>query len=472
MRIFIYLSAFATAVGFFYSWRSPRRMLYLIFYFSLIEGTYINYFYPRQAPLVLKDMLVFWTYGLLIAQGQLRTAVRRLGSAALPMGLFGGIYILHVFNPELNSLLVGAVGLRVAIFYIPLALVALVAFQTEDQLWRFMRFCVWLTIPVCLYGIYQYFGGGAHIAALGPGYVKRGVALLYGGGTAGHTFRTLATFTYSSSFSMFILLMVPLVWVSVGAQLQRRWREIALVCVLLLFAAQISSGGRQALIFTAMAMMLTELFEKRRMLPRIGAPIVVGLGLALGFFIFGQEKISRYETILDVEQVKWRYETYFVNNNLLALENSPLGNGSGSASAAARHVASASKLFTQTETAFSKLAYEVGIPGLVAYLWMLLSVIFGARRALRSVTAPRLRLYGRGFMGIAIMTFLTSFNGWPLDVPPANALFWVFAGAALLLPHLQDRLWQDALAAASPPPVAQPEPGVDPTAGAPAPTRA
>ena len=76
MRIFIYLSAFATAVGFLYSWRSPRRMLYLLFYFSLIEGAYINYFYPQQAPLVVKDILVLWTYGLLIAQGQLRTAVR------------------------------------------------------------------------------------------------------------------------------------------------------------------------------------------------------------------------------------------------------------------------------------------------------------------------------------------------------------------------------------------------------------
>ena len=216
-------------------------------------------------------------------------------------------------------------------------------------------------------------------------------------------------------------------------------------------------------------MLLTELYEKRKLLTRIGAPLAVGLGVILGFFIFGQEKISRYETILDVEQVKWRYETYFVNNNLLALESSPLGNGSGSASAAARHVAAAK--FTQTETAFSKLAYEVGIPGLAAYLWMLIAVLLHARRALRAVTASRLRMYGRGFMGIAIMTFLTSFNGWPLDVPPANALFWVFAGMALLLPRLQERLWQDEATAAALT-VEAPLEAAEPDEAAPSPTRA
>ena len=58
-------------------------------------------------------------------------------------------------------------------------------------------------------------------------------------------------------------------------------------------------------------------------------------------------------------------------------------------------------------------------------------------------------LYGRGFLALAIMTFATSFNGWPLDVPPNNALFWMFGGVALAMHHLAPPVEQ---AAAEPPP--------------------
>jgi hypothetical protein len=410
-------------------------MLYLIFYFSLIEGAYINYFYPNQLVHVLKDILIAYAYVLVIARGLVREALRRLGSLLLPIAIYAAIYVLHLFNPEQSDFLVGLVGLRVAIFYVPLVLVALVSFDDEEQVWRFVRYCLFLTVPVCGYGIYQYFGGETHIASLGPGYVKRGVAILQGGGTTGYSFRTLSTFTYSSSFSVFVLLMMPFAWVAIVAMRSRLWRMMVVGVVLLLYAAQISSGGRQALIFTVLAMLATEVYNKRAFLPRFAAPVVIVLGLAVGFFVMGQEKLGRYETILDLEQVKWRYETYFVANNLDAIAASPWGNGSGTASTAARHVGSVR--FQRTETAVSKLAYEVGIPGLLAYLWVLAAVLRRGSRNLRGLRSPRMHLFGRAFMGIALLTFLTSFNGWPLDLPPLNALFWVFAGIALCAPFFE-----------------------------------
>jgi hypothetical protein len=435
MQAFIYLSAAVTVVGFLYSWRSPRRMLYLIFYFSLIEGAYINYFYPNQLVHVLKDILIAYAYVLVIARGLVAKALHRLGPLLLPIAIFFAIYILHLFNPELGDWVVGLVGLRVAIFYIPLVMVALVAFEDEEQIWRFVRYCLLLAVPVCLYGIYQYFGGSAHIASLGPGYVERGVAILQGAGTTSYSFRTLATFTYSSSFSIFILVMVPIAWVSIGATRLRAWRAFSIATVLLLYASQISSGGRQALVFTASAMLVTEVYTKRRFLPRLAAPIVIAVGLLLGFFLFGQEKLDRYETILDVEQVKWRYETYFVANNLDAIAASPWGHGSGAASTAARHVGTIR--FGRTETAVSKLAYEVGIPGLIAYFWMLGAVVRRSVRSLRGLASYRMLLFNRAFLAIALTTLVTSLNGWPLDLPPANALFWIFGGIALGAPYLE-----------------------------------
>jgi hypothetical protein len=432
VRVFIVASALATVVGFFYSARSLRRLLYLLFFFSLIEGVYINYFYPRQIFLVAKDFIVAYIYLLFVAQGHLQEALRRTGALLLPVAVYAGLYILHVFNPLQNDVLVGLIGLRVAIFYIPLVLVAQVAFRNREELTRFLKFCLALTTPVCLYGIYQYFGGEAHIMSLGPGYVQRGVAILHGAGSGDWTFRTLSTFTYSSSFSLFILMMVPLMWAVVRSAETKRSRNLAIATLVLLFAAQVSTGGRQALILTALALLLTDLLYGRGLVRKIVAPLVTVAGILLGFFLFGQGKVARYETILDMAQVKWRYEMYFVRHNLEAIQKSPLGQGSGSASVAARHVGGTK--FWATETALSKIVYETGIPGFLAFVWMLVALLRRLWRVQRGLQSRDLVLYARAMFALSLVVLGTSFNGWPLDVPPVNALFWLFAGLALAAP--------------------------------------
>jgi hypothetical protein len=435
MKIFIALSAAISLAAFFYSARSLKRLLFLLFFFSLIEGVYINYFYPSQIPLLLKDALVGYTYLLFVVQGHLRGSVSKTGALLVPIAIYIGIYVLQVFNPGLSNPLVGLVGLRVAVFYIPLILVAQAAFREPREVVDFVKFALLLTAPVCLYSIYQYFSGAAHIASLGPGYVKRGVAILHGGGVGGvYTFRTLATFTYSSSFSIFIMLMAPFAWNLFRANEPQRWRYLALGTLLLLVIAQLTTGGRQALIFTVLTVLLAEGFRKRKVLTRLAAAGAIGLGILLGFFLLGEAKLARYETVLDLAQVKWRYETYFIGHNLTALRASPLGGGSGSASAAARHVKGLQVM--ATETAFSKIVYETGIPGVVAFLWMLGALLLRSRRIIRNLKDPSLLWFSRAFSAVAVITFLTSFNGWPLDVPPMNALFWALGGMLLASPAL------------------------------------
>lgn len=438
MQFFIYLSAAISVAGFLYSARSLRRLCYLLFFFSLIEGAYINYFYPSRIVLLLKDFLVAYMYVLLVAQGYLRGSLRRTGALVIPIVVYASIYTVHVFNPHLNNVLVGLVGLRVAIFYIPLILVGQAAFTRREEMWSFLRFAVLLTIPVCIYGLYQHFGGPAHIASLGPGYAARGVASLMGAGeNEVYSLRTLSTFTYSSSFSIFVVLMAPFAWILFRGDSQRRWQVTALVGLLTLFAAQISSGGRQALVFTAMGVLLTEILHGRGLVRKVVAPMVVGLGILVGFFVLGSEKISRFETIFDMQQVRWRWETYFIEHNLRAIEASPLGNGSGAASTAARHVGAIK--FAATETALSKTVYEVGIPGFLAYCWILLALLRRTWRARRGGGDRRLALFARAFFALGVIVFATSFSGWPLDLPPMNALFWAMGGLVFSPAYLAAR---------------------------------
>jgi hypothetical protein len=434
IQVFLFLCAIAVAVGFCYSAASLRRLLYLLYFVSLIEGVFINYFYPQKIFLLGKDVLVLYIYLLFLLQGHLRAALARTGTLLIPLGLYAALYTVHVFNPAMNNVLVGLVGLRVAIFYLPLLFVGQVAFESHAEVARFVRTTLLLTIPVCAYGIYQNFGGEDHIATLGRGYVERGVALLYGNGkSVEYTFRTLSTFTYSSSFSIFIILMAPLLW-ALYRGARGAWRWAAACALLLLLAAQISSGGRQALVFTAAALLLCELLQQGRLSRKLWAPLLLGVGLALGFFVLGEDKLSRYEAILDVDQVRWRYETYFVRHNLDAIRESPLGLGAGSASTAARHIGGLS--FRATETFISKLAYEVGLPGILALLWLMSALCRRLWQVTRGLVDPELALLARAMLAIAVIVLLTSFNGWPLDVPPMNALFWAFAGVALALPAL------------------------------------
>src|SRR5262249_13765183 len=140
------------------------------------------------------------------------------------------------------------------------------------------------------------------------------------------------------SFSIFIMLMAPFAWNLFRSRESVRWRYFALGTLLLLAVAQITTGGRQALIFPALTALLAEGFLKSKVLTRLAAGAALGFAIAVGFLLLGEAKLARYETVLDLEQVRWRYETYFIGHNLTALQLSPLGGGSGSASAAARHV--------------------------------------------------------------------------------------------------------------------------------------
>jgi len=294
-----------------------------------------------------------------------------------------------------------------------------------------------LAIPVCLYGLYQDFAGADHIASLGRGYVERGVAILFGGGTSGYIFRTLSTFTYSSSFSIFILCMAPFAWFAFRSRVLLRWRWLGLASLVLLLAAQISSGGRQALVFTVLTVILSGAFTERGFARKVAAPVAAAAGILLGFFFLGESKLARYETVLDMEQVRWRYETYFVRHNLEAIEQSPLGHGSGVASTAARHVGGVR--FRATETAISRLAWEVGLPGILAYLWALVSLLRRVRQVTRETLDRELLLMSHAFFALGLVVFATSFNGWPLDVPPLNGFFWMLAGMVLLAPRLDRR---------------------------------
>jgi hypothetical protein len=435
MKAFIIITAALSIAGFLYSARSLRRLLHLLFFLSLFEGVYINYFYPAQLPLLLKDFLVGYIYLVFLAQGHLREALRRTGSLLLPMAVYATIYLVHVFNPLMNNVLVGLVGLRVAIFYLPLILVAQVAFRSDEELWRFLKFGVLLAIPVCAYGIYQWFGGAEHIASLGTGYIRRGVAILYGGGRGESlSFRTLSTFTYSSSFSIFLLLIAPFSWILVRSQLAQAWRHAAVAATVLLLAAQLSTGGRQALVYTLLLLVLTELFYGRGLLKKLVAPAVIALGLYAGLSLMGKGVLDRFETIFDAAQVEARYRTYFVRHNLDAIQNSPLGHGSGTAAAAARHVGRVK--FHATETAFSRIVYETGLPGVAAFFWLLVSLLRRCQRTYRHLADRQLTSFTRAFFVLGVIVTLTSLSGWPLDLPPLNALFWVFAGIALATPYL------------------------------------
>jgi hypothetical protein len=433
--VLIFASLALLGAGFFYSARSLRRLVYLLFALSLVEGAYINYFFPSQLPLFLKDGLVGYMYLLFLAQGHLRPTMRQLGALAVPLLAYGLIYVAHLFNPELDNLLVGLVGLRVALFYIPLLLVGRVAFDDREQVLRFFRYAVALTVAVCAYGVFQYFGGATHVGSLGPGYVRRGVAILHGGGAGDHySFRTLATFTYSSSFSIFVQLMMPFVYVFLWMNLSKKWRAIIIAATVLLLMGQLSSGGRQALIFTLLGVVLTEVFSGQRQRKLVAALSVLAVALVTGFIVFGKGAVARYETIFDYQQVRSRYQSYLIDHNLEAIERSPLGHGAGVAATAARHVGGLK--FFMTETFVSKTVYEVGLPGLAAFLWAMIALWRRHRHAARYIHDPDLARIGHAQIGLASIVLLTSLNGWPLDVPPLNALFWLFAGIALALPAL------------------------------------
>lgn len=352
-----------------------------------------------------------------------------------------------------KPIMMGILGLKVLIGYVPLIVCAYYLVRDKKDLFFLMRLTVVLILVCCGLAFIQYLmlrtgrcagTGNATGAALFRASLQArcfvGGALLY---SPQHgQIRLPGTFVAPWQWGWFLISSGFLAFTCAFNDPLARWRTMGLLSMASVFVMSVLSGQRIALALVPTTVVLLLVLTGQIVNLKRFLPIAVGMAMMLGIAAINNPAIvqERYDSFVG----RWNASPPqdFIMSQLqwaMREQDGWFGKGLGRATNAARDLGET----TLVETYYPKLIFEIGPLGVVAFLVFVTVLTYVTFRAYRSVRNRDLRSYGASFW---VFVLFISYNTYyyPLDVDPVAVYYWFFAGVILKLPEL-DR--QEKLAA-------------------------
>lgn len=364
--------------------------------------------------------------------------------------------VQQLLNPEPpdQALLLGLLGFKVLLGYIPLLFCAYYLIRKKQDLLFLTRLHVVLAIVCCGLAFIQYIfletgrcagtvgEGAALFRASTQARCLVGGSLLYNPEQG--VIRLPGTFVAPWQWGWFLISNAFFSFASAFSDPSFFWRTTSLGSMAAVFVMAVLSGQRIALALVPVAFVLQLFLTGQIVNLKRFIPIGVGLALILGIALIQNPDIVQQR----VDSFSGRVaasppQQFIVEQFQTAWENQAglLGNGLGRATNSARALGRTILL----ETYYPKILYEVGLFGILAFLAAVTTLTVVTFRAYRSVKDSSLRNYGASFW---VFVLFISYNTYyyPLDVDPVAVYYWFFAGVILKLPELdQQQKEQEAL---------------------------
>ncbi|HIK40098.1 MAG TPA: hypothetical protein IGS51_05965 [Thermoleptolyngbya sp. M55_K2018_002] len=384
---------------------------------------------------------------------------------AAPVGILLGLCLMTLLvvnggqqlspTPGEQPILMGILGLKVLMGYMPLVVCAYYLLRDRRDLLFLMRLTVIIILTCCALAFIQYallktgYCAGTRFAQ-GPDLYRASLnARCFVGGSLLYTpqhnqIRLPGTFVAPWQWGWFLISAAFLAFATAFSDPRAQWRTTGLISLASVFIMAVLSGQRVALIlvpsvFVTLLVLTGQVVNLKRFIP--GAAI---LGLVLGYAALRNPDIlsrrfeslqSRWEAspphLFILEQFQWSLN----HQNFL-------GNGLGRATNAARTLGDTELI----ETYYPKLLYEIGMLGTLAFLALVTMLTVLTFLAYRSMRDRTLRSYGAALW---LFVLFISYNTYyyPLDVDPVAVYYWFFAGVVLKLPELERQERLEATAA-------------------------
>lgn len=357
-----------------------------------------------------------------------------LSFSLLTLILINGSQPINVALGE-QPFLMGIIGLKTLIGYIPLIFCAYYLIRDRKELQFLLRLHVILALICCTLAFIQYLlllngrcigtsgleGDTLFNASLNARCFVGG-ALLFNPEMG--VIRLPGTFITPWHWVWFLIANAFLLVGSAVSETSRKWRNISFLAMTLLLVMAIASGQKFALILVPT--ILTILLFITAPGGKIKRWIMIDVTLVILFVVAAKTNFLNPGNFLDID---W---FYFDQLKLQINEwQSFLGNGLGRATNAAR-------IFGETaiiDNYYAKILYEIGLLGLLAFLVAIATLIHLTFKAYRSIENGKLRCLAICLWGFVLFI---SFNPiyYPLDLDPVAVYYWFFAGVLLKLPQL------------------------------------
>lgn len=264
---------------------SLKKGIWLYFILLIFEGALRKWVLPGLAtPLLLvRDPIAIWLFYTAWKKGLVKNNIYILGMFTIGiLGFFTALIWGH------GNFLVAIYGTRTLIVHWPVIFIIGKVFDREDVL-KIGKFVVWLTIPMAVLLIFQFYSPQS-------AWINRGI----GGDTAGGGFsgalgyfRPPATFSFTNGTTLFFGLAACFIfyfWVSPQSQLNKLVLISASIALLMSIPLSISRSLFFSIVVT-LAFVLVGVFRQPK---QAGNVIVVALVIVLVFM--GLSQLSIFQT--------------------------------------------------------------------------------------------------------------------------------------------------------------------------------
>jgi hypothetical protein len=430
-------------------WRRPVHGLLLYLPFSGIP--YVLLYPDARASTLLKDALfVLPAYAGFAAYAASRR--RRVAERAVPgilLALFATLVVVQVFNPASPGLLVGAIGAKVWLFYVPLCFLGYHLVEDRGQLTGLLRLMSVAAVVPAVVGIaeavlfragrydlvYGWYGGAAQ--SVTQDFTE--FTLSDGGSLR----RVPSTFPFVAQYFSFTVAMVAVTYAWWRGTPARTRSASRCAVWLLLLLAGLLSGARAAFLFLPLLVVLILVFEGRTARlasARLVAPAMLLLGLAAAVLGSTAGGVLSHATAVGVEE----FGHVFVDGFRQGLSRTLMGLGTGIDTNAARYAFGQADRFvgvggTWYESWYVKALLELGVVGLAILALLFGTLVTKALRQHGHLRDPGLKAVSASLIGLLLWNLVFNIKAQYLDIDPMNVYFWLLLGVLLKLPKLEDR---------------------------------
>lgn len=343
-------------------------------------------------------------------------------------------------------LLQGVLGLKVLLGYIPLIFVGYYLIENKKQLIFLGRLLLVLAIICCSLGLVQYAMLASGICqgtrgAMGGELFKASLqAKCFVGGSLLYSpsqgqIRLPGTFVSPWHWAWFLIANSFITFTVAFTDTSFLWRTAGLGGLALVMMNSIVSGQRLALalvpICVVISLILTgQIANLKRFIP-------FGIGLAIILSVVATYNPQIIQQRVDSFVARWNtappHEFVLEQFNFArGQQKGILGRGLGKATTSARAFGATALV----ETYHPKLLYEVGYPGLIAFMLFVTNLVIVTFSSYKKVKDKTINSFGSSFW--VFILIISYFPYWyPLDTDPVAVYYWLFAGILLKLPVIE-----------------------------------
>lgn len=409
-------------------WRAGYRYMLLYIPFG---GIITLALYPSPIPTLFSD--IFFVIPLYITYFIYRLQSREKNRISvffiLLVSTLTLLAIVQLFNPYLENLLVGLIGLKVWLFYIPLVFITVSLLKSREDLVSLFRFMVVIGWIPCIVGISTWiasmtFGHTVTMEALyGPAAKAASQNLVTF--MDGVFFRIPSTFTYVAQYFGFTLAMIVPAYGLMMLEKSRGWRRFSAYSLFLFSVACLMSGSRGAFVFVPLFLLIV-LMLNGKLISILKLSCLIPLFAPVLLLYIGIDTLSLFNLVTELLTV---YATEIVVEGFVdSLANAPLGLGTGMNTGASRYAFDDQLSFNAFENYYAKAVYEFGFLGLITVLGIFSCIILKGFKVLFGLQDRGLRGCCAVVVAFLITMVFHSLKGWQIDMVPINTYFWVFTG--------------------------------------------